>query len=549
MKKIKKIMLIQPPVTRPKDFSAKATRVSIFFPLGIAYLGAVLEKTGRYEVRILDALCEGDAEEPILLNGGEKLRYGLSDEEIAERIREFAPDVVGCSCLFSMMQQDMVNVCRIAKTMDPGIATVTGGTHAGSIAEDILTGYDDVDFVVVGEAETTFLDFLSALEAGTGFSDLNGFAFRENGTVKVMPKTEYIEDLDSIPFPARHLFNMDRYFDLATAHGLGNKGSRFTQMVTSRGCPCRCTFCGLGSHWGSRQRMRSPKNVLDEMEYLVKEYGINEIHLEDENFTAKKRRAIEICDGIIERKLKIRWHPTSGTAVYSLDEELLEKMSASGCYSLTLGIESGNQNVITTLMNKPVNLKKVPGIVRKIRQLGMDVRAFFIIGYPGETRETIAQTIEFAKTLELDWVYFSLFSPLPKTKIYDTCIEKGYIKEGDFDPMMSFHKAIVHTPEFDPEYLHEVREEAIVDTCFRNNPNLLKYDIDKAIESFSGVVERYPHFDFANFYLGEAYLKKGDKKQAIDSYKKTLIANEKHKEAMEKLKFLGAEMPLAKKEV
>jgi len=537
MRNIERIMLIYPPVTRPEDFSDKVVRVSVFAPLGIAYLAAVLERTSNYQIEILDALSEGNVGKGISLDGGKQIRYGLTDEAVAERIREFSPDVVGVACLFSAMQQDMENICRIVKQVNSEIKTVVGGAHASSMAEDIIRGCKDVDFVVTGEAEDTFLNLLGILEDKGDFSKLNGFAFRKNGSVKLIPKTSYIEELDSIPFPARHLFNMKRYFDNAKSHGF-YRDTPYTQVITSRGCPCKCAFCALGDHWGSRQRMRSARNVLDEIESLVKDYGVKEIHFEDDNLTANKKRAIELFDGMVERGLNIKWHAPSGIAVYTLHEDLLDKMKASGCYSITLAIESGNQDVVTKLMNKPVNLKIVPRLVRKIRASGMDVRGFFMIGYPDETKETIRETIDFARELELDWAYFSIASPLPNTQMYKICIEKGYIREGDFDPIRSFHRSIIRTSEFTPEYLYEVREEAIIDVCFRNNPNLLKYNIDKAIKDFKSVLIHYPHFDFANFYLAEAYLKKGDVDNASSYYKKTLIVNPLHKETGRRLQEL-----------
>jgi len=541
MKRIRKVMLVYPPVTRPIDFSAKVVKVTMFLPLGIAYLGAVIEKTGNYDLEILDCLSEGNTDEGVLLKDGEQIRYGLTDEVIAERIKEFSPDVVGVPCLFSAMQMDMANICRIAKNVKPSIKTVVGGAHAGLMAADLLREYNEVDFVIVGEAEVSFLNLIMSLEDGPGFSSLNGLAYRENGSINFIPKTEYIEDLDSIPFPARHLFNMNKYFNNAKSHGFF-RNTPFTQMITSRGCPCKCTFCALGAHWGSRQRLRSAKNVLDEIEHLIVEYGIKEIHFEDDNLLADKRRSIELFDGMVERNFDIKWQVPSGIAVYTLNEEILSKMKASGCYSISLAIESGNQEVVSKLMNKPVNLNIVPSLVKSIRENGIDVRGFFIIGYPDETKETIRQTIDFARELELDWAYFSIASPLPNTEMYNTCMKKKYIKEEDFDPVRSFHRSIIHTPEFDPEYLENVREEAIVDVCFHNNPNLLKYNVDKAIEDFKDVLRRYPHFDFANYCLGEAYIKKGKKNKAISAYKNTLTVNPSYQMAIERLKELGVQI-------
>jgi len=541
MRKIKKILLVYPPVTRPIDFSAKVVKVTMFLPLGIAYLGAVIEKTGDFDLEILDCLSEGNTDEGVLIKGGEQIRYGLTNKVIEKRIKDFSPDVIGVPCLFSAMQMDMANICRIAKNVNPAIKTVAGGAHAGLMGADLLREYNEVDFVIVGEAEVSFLNLLMALEDGTGLSGLNGLAYRENGTIKYIPKIEYIEDLDSIPFPARHLFNMNKYFNNAKSHGFF-RNTPFTQIITSRGCPLKCTFCALGAHWGNRQRLRSAKNVLDEIEYLIREYGIKEIHFEDDNLLADKKRSIELFDGMVERNFNIKWQVPSGIAVYTLNEEILSKMRASGCYSISLAIESGNQEVVSKLMNKPVNLKIVPNLVKGIRENGIDVRGFFIIGYPDETKANIRQTIDFARELELDWAYFSIASPLPYTEMYNTCIEKGYIKKEDFDSVRSFHRSIIRTPEFDPEYLENIREEAIVDVCFHNNPNLLKYNVDKAIEDFKDVLSRYPHFDFANYCLGEAYIKKGERNNAINAYRNTLMINPSYKMAIERLGELGVEV-------
>lgn len=538
MAQAKRVMLIFPPVTRPKDFASQKVRVSIFFPLGIAYLAAVIQKTGKYDLQVLDALSEGNVNEGIPLADG-KIRYGLTDQELMDRIRAFNPDVVGVACLFSAMQWDMGNACSLAKEVNPDIVTVIGGAHVGLTPQELIRQHKEVDFLIEGEAEVTLLKLLESLNAGFLAPELNGIAFWRDGKVQHIPKTDYIMDLDTIPFPARGLFNMRKYFESPNSHGFYKK-TPYTQMITSRGCPNKCTFCALGAHWGSKQRMRSANNVLDEIEFLIQEYGIREIHFEDDNITSNKKRAMAIFEGMIERQFNIIWHVPSGMAANTLDEELLTKMKESGCYSLTLAIESGNQHVVSRLMKKPVNLKRIPGLVKQIRNLNMDVRGFFILGYPDETKENMRETINFAREIELDWSYFSIFSPLPGTKSYNTCLEKGYIKKEDFDPLRSFHQSIVRTPEFTPEYLAEIREEAIVDVCFRNNPNLLKYDINKAIENFSSVVERYPHFDFANFYLGEAYLKKGEKSKAIQAYQDTLKSNPEYAAAKKRIEELQA---------
>ena len=539
MKKIESIMLIQPPVTRPMEFSAKHVRVSPFFPLGISYLAAYLEKSGKYDIHILDALAEGDIDEGTLVEGGKKIRYGLTDEEIVEKIKQCNPDAIGVSCLFASLEKDMATVCRIAKEVNSEIVTIAGGHHVGSMPVGILEQYPPVDFAVKGEGEETLIDILDAVnEENQNFNSLDGVTFREEGKIITKPKTKYIMDIDSIPYPARHLFDMQLYFDIAKSHGFSSEDT-YTQMVNTRGCPCKCTFCTLAAPDGVpisvSQRRRSVENILDEIEQLQKVYGIKEIHFEDDNLTADKKWAAELFDGMAERKFDVKWHVPSGMAAYTMSDELIGKMKASGCNAVTIAIESGNQKVLDKLMRKPLRLKTIPSLVKNIRKHGIDIRAFFLLGFPGETKDNMRDTLEYARNLELDWCVFSVTSPLPGTKIYDICVEKGYIDLENFDLMTSFHKCIITTPEFNPEFVHEFREEAIIDVCFRNNPNLLKYDIDKAITNFKDVVTNYPHFDFANFYLAEAYFKKGNMESATEYYEKTLKINPNYQEAKTRL--------------
>jgi len=562
---MKKILLIYPPVTRPRSFSSSVVRVSAFFPLGLAYIASILLESKKYEVGIIDALAEGNVNSGTPVNNGQEIRYGLTDEVIKGKIESFAPDVVGVSCLFAASQKDMENICRLTKKISKEIKTVVGGHHAASTPERIMKLCPDIDFIIEGEGELAMLDLLSYLgdescanypagiQAEIGISSisrestlapvknkfsLDGVVLREDGLIKTIPKTRFIENLDKIPRPAYHLFDMQRYFDIAKEHGFSS-GLPYTQMVTTRGCPCKCTFCTLAAPPGLPnrlvQRRRSVQHVLDEMEYLIETYGVREIHFEDDNLTANKRWAANLFDGMIERKLDVEWHVPSGIAAYTLDDQLLDKMKASGCNSITIAIESGVQEVLSNLMNKPLKLDKIPALVKAIRKRDIDVRGFFMLGFPGETKENMRETVSYARNLELDWTYFSVTSPLPGTKIYKKCIEKGYIKESDFDNLTSFHRAIITTPEFDPQFVEDLREEAIVDVCFHNNPNLRKYNVDKAIASFTDVLSKYPHFDFANFYLGEALSRKGDIGAAILSYQNTLKYNPDHNEAKKRL--------------
>jgi anaerobic magnesium-protoporphyrin IX monomethyl ester cyclase len=528
-----KVLLIFPPITRPEDFSAKEVRIRPFPPLGLACITAVLEEDATFDVKILDALISGNLDGEPYSNSS--TRYGLNDEKIEQEIRNENPDVLGVSCIFSALEWDSLNLCTIAKRVNKKIVTVLGGPHAGATGLQLLRKCSDCDFIIIGEGELSFKELLYAIKNNKNESiDVDGLVYRYKGEIICNPKTKYIVNLDSLPLPARHLLAMEKYFEIGAAHS-SYKNKPFTPLLSSRGCPAKCTFCAIANHWGENQRTRSAKHVLDEIEVLVNRYGVKEIHFEDDNLTADKKRALEIFDGIIKRGFNISWTVPSGMAVYSLDEELLIKMKESGCFSVSLAIENGNQEIVTKVMRKPVNLKKVAPLVKIIKELDMDARGFFIIGYPDETKATIEETLNFARELELDWAYFSIFAPLPGTEIYDTCIQKGYMKESDFDPVRSFYRPVIETPEFDQLYLREIRQKANLDINFENNVNLRKYDIDKAITSFKNVVDLYPDFDYANFYLAEAYLKKGLVEKAIVYYHKTLAINSEYDRAKYRL--------------
>lgn len=475
-----RVLLIQPPVTRPIDFAADRVRISPFIPLGLAMIAAVLEKNG-HEVKILDALLEGNLEGTPHKEGF--IRYGLSDMGILDQIKEYKPDFIGISCMFSAMEWDAINICKIAKSFNYDIKTIMGGAWAGTNKLNILQKSNySVDHIIKGEGERIILDIV-------------------NKQMYDYDRTP-IDNLDELPRPAYHLLNINKYLELAPGHN-GYKQKPFMPMLTSRGCPASCTFCAIANHWGKKPRYRSAENVLAEIDFLVKEYGIKEIHFEDDNLTADRERAIKIFDGLIERNYGLTWTVPSGMAIYSLDDELLEKMAQSGCYSVSLAIENGNQEIVTKIMKKPVDLKKVAPMVKKIRDTGMDVRGFFILGYPGETKMDIESTIKFARELQLDWSHFFIFSPLPGTEIYQTCIDKGYLKPKDFDPLRSFYEPVLKTEHFDQEYLIEAKERANIEVNFKNNYNL-KHNPKKAIRLFKNVLDIYPHLEFVKEYLDKA---------------------------------------------
>ncbi|MBF0540195.1 MAG: cobalamin-dependent protein [Nitrospirae bacterium] len=414
--------MIVPPYTIQR-FEPKTAHI----PLGLAYIAAVVEKD--YSVKILDAQLEGFYNEVKI--DEDSFRYGLSFEDIERQIKSINPDVVGVSCLFDTLSQNAHKVCDITKSIDKTIITVMGGAHP-SVAPEFTLKNQNVDYVLIGEADKSFPELLKAVTNGE-IDKIDGIAFRILNNIQINPKTSFIKDLDSLPLPAWHLLKMQEYFKINQSTGSLSKLSPNMPIVTSRGCPARCIFCSIHTVWGRSFRYRSPENILNEIQYLIDTYGIKELQFEDDNLIFNKKRALEIFDGMIKRNFNIIWETPNGTAAWALDDELLEKMKKSGCYRIVLAIESGDQDVLKNIIKKPLNLDTVKPLVKKAKKIGLEVHGFFVVGFPGETLKQIKKTFTYARGLNLDLVYVFFATPRAGTELFKICQEKGYInKEIDF---------------------------------------------------------------------------------------------------------------------
>jgi len=460
-----RVLLIQPPYTiYKKDYKRCMP------PLGLAYIAALLEKN-NFEVSILDAYVEGFENEK---DRGDYVQVGLDNEDIYRIIKKFNPQFVGVSGMFSTQDENVLMICSLVKKFNPDIPIFVGGSHPTYTVREVLKN-KDIDYVALGEGEFTTLHLIRRLLNKEDISAIDGLGYKKNKDIFVNPKTNYIHDLDVLPDPARHLLNMEKYIKINLPQSPYTMKDRVTQIVTSRGCSARCTFCTTTNYWGNRYRTRSAKRVVDEIEMLINKYGIEEIHFCDDNFSLNRKRAHEIMDEILGRKLKFVWCTPQGIAVWALDESLLEKFAKTGCYQLTFAIESGNQKVLTELMKKPLDLSKVPKLVDKAHELGISIHGFFIVGMPGETKEQIMQTFEFPKKHNFDSASFFIASPIPGSELYEICKKKGFLREGFKVGDTTFKIGNIHTNEFTPQELEElvrIKTEEINKGLTKRNPEL-----------------------------------------------------------------------------
>ncbi|MDD5650711.1 MAG: radical SAM protein [Candidatus Nanoarchaeia archaeon] len=414
-----RVLLINPPL----EGHINAGLDNLKVPLGLAYLAAYLEKKGYNDVKILDAL----AEEKITKVKQNIWHSGMSFESIEQYIKEYKPQIVGITCSFSIYYKIALEVAKIVKKIDKKIIVVFGGAHVSAAPESVLkSGY--VDLVVKGEGELTFFEIVDRYYNHKDLTNIDGTVLIKNRQLKKNKDRELLKNLDEIPFPARHLLNMKQYFN-HPLNSIGTMRKPATDIVSSRGCTCKCVFCSVYTIWGRTWRGRSAKNVVDEIEFLIKNYGIKQIRFQDDNVSWDKKRMIEICDEILSRKLNIKWDTPNGIAIWTLDEELLRKMKKSGYYRLAPSIESGSMDTIR-FIQKPISFEFVKKILKLADKVGLWTVSPFIIGFPYETKEDILKTIKFASKSGLDFAIFYIAQPYAGTPLYDIYEKEGLLNNG-----------------------------------------------------------------------------------------------------------------------
>lgn len=477
MKNIKRILLVFPPML----YRRAQSRKTAIFPLGLGHLAAMLERT--HEVAILDSALEGFGNE--LEQGNGLSLYGLSDRDYQDAVARFKPDLVGISCLFSSLHRQMLRAARLAKEAVPGVVTVVGGPHPSALPELVLQD-PAVDYCVIGEGERPLAGLIERLQTGAGLAGLDGIAFRDGGRIICNSRLDLVEDLDELPFPAFHLCHPDRYIDIGSVQGLRMEGlsraPRLIQVNISRGCPHSCSYCGKYAVWGRRFRAMSPGRAVEYLEWLVEEYGVERVAFQDDNLTFGRERALEMFGLMRERKLPVTWEAHNGLAFSALDEEVLDAMAASGCVSFTGAVESGSKEVLARI-NKKVDLERAIELADYARSIGLDVRAFYIIGFPGETLEEIEATRSHMRRLGASVSALALYTPLPGSPLYQELEERGIIDSASMDfEKLSFGAFDQQLSEVSIPELHRIRKIDWLMNVFADEEGNLKSGLEMTVE-------------------------------------------------------------------
>ncbi|MFH1861704.1 MAG: radical SAM protein, partial [bacterium] len=323
-------------------------------------------------------------------------------------------------------------IARRVKEKFPDMIVVFGGAHPTMMTRQTMSR-PEVDFVVLSEGELTFAELLNCIEKGSGWEQIDGLAYRKDGELVINPKTRFIKDLDQIPFPNRQLLPMENYFAAREPHGCANR-ERWTTMIATRGCPYGCTFCNTPQIWQRRWRPRSAKNVVDEIEHLYKTFGVNEIHFEDESLTTSTKWVIAFCKELKNRKLDVIWQTSNGVRAESITEETIDLMVEAGCTQVTIAAESGSPRILREVIDKKLDLNAVVRGARLALKRRMHIACYFMLGLPDERISDVFKSIRLAVRLAfmgVDEVVFSVFSPLPGSKLLERLQAEGKVRIGD----------------------------------------------------------------------------------------------------------------------
>lgn len=384
----------------------------------------------------------------------------MTEKEVFQFFQEAQPEIVGVSSISTEYIRPTKLLTAIIKEASPNSIVIQGGIIPTAVIETAM-GDPNVDYWIIGEGEFRFPQLLDELgKSQPDLSSIDGLAYWKDGVARISPPKGFIDDLDSISFPNYGNLNLHDYGNKAIKYSLGLLPRKFPYAVTvtSRGCPYRCIFCAASSISSRKIRFRSVDNVLNEIDMLYKA-GTREIIFLDDHFLGDRKRAVEIMQGLIERKYDLTWKCVNLT-IFRLDREILKLMKDSGCYQMTLSIESGNQYVLDKIIKKPVKLSKVPGILDEAKSLGFEIVANFVFGFPGETWEQIRETCSFAESINVDLVNFHIATPLPKTELMEICLRDGYLPK-DFDigevSASGYAKGLISTTEFAPAELEILR--------------------------------------------------------------------------------------------
>ncbi|MBI5816395.1 MAG: B12-binding domain-containing radical SAM protein [Nitrospinae bacterium] len=481
---VKKVTLCVP----PQGYFAERWKESGMPSLGVLYMAAVLEKEGV----------------PVTTLPAHILKYSVDD--VVKHVRDETPDIFGIT-VTTENRLEAFDVARAVKRARPETLVVIGGPHCTATGEDTLSHIPEIDVVVSGEGEETIVELVRAMEAGGGprnFVKIQGISYRNNGSIVFTGPRTKIPDLNTLPFPARHLENMALYNFKVDVPGKGKLPA--ANIMTSRGCPFDCNFCATPTNWGRRVRGVTPEKVIEEIELCVDRYGAKVIWFYDDTLNYNPKRLENICDMIIERRLDINWF--CEIRVDAIERPLFDKMVAAGMYHFGFGVESASRRVCDEIIHKKATLKQAMDVIDWANQMNVTANPFFIFSHPTETWEEAQETLRFAESLRgRAQCSMAILHVYPATNLWKRAVAEGKIPP-DFTWTAEDDPRIVELPEAQgriPLYMDKLTWYQLSLIIFRFSQSALKVSLWAKVQKAAKRINSWRRFR-QYFIMGLAFL-------------------------------------------
>lgn len=504
-----RLLFIIPPYFNVQELLKRATTSTLLpaftVPYGILSIHAYVRK--HVDKHIDFELLDLNISAHQILMMGTECPDSYFQEVVKKKVEEFKPHIVGISALFDTSYGDLVTVSKAVKEANQQILVIAGGGVPTNLHSQVLAEVTTIDAICYGEGEIPMADLLNAADYEELIASHPSWGNRKTELAGKVLRNTFVQDLDEIPEFDYSLINMDNYNARSSdKHYAGDGAKREMSIHTSRGCPFNCVFCANGRLHGKKIRFMSVAKVTSEVARMKDEYGATVLLIEDDNFLADKKRAKKILKELTKFQLRIEF--PNGLAVYGIDTEVAELMKQAGVSVVNLAIESGSDHVLKNIIDKPLSVTMINEKVQVLRDNGILIHAFIVIGLPGEMDEHRQETIDMLKNVGVDWVHIAIAIPIVGSRLYDICVANDYLVSNDFKNHI-ISKANIKAPGVNPRDIERIAYKINLLINFVDNYNMAHGQFEKAAGYFKTVVDKYPEHAFAHYCLAKAYKEMG----------------------------------------
>ncbi len=506
---MKKVLFIIPPYFNADDYlnkSRAAVLPAFTVPYGILSLQSYLNANCKSPVdlqlldlnvtlqRLVDECFAGDYME-------------FFRREIIERLREFSPHFAGVSALFNSSNRYIQDIVKVCKDHDPEVITLAGGGLPSAAYKLMLEACPELDAICKGEGELPLRELLDADDPMQVIRAHKSWIGREGLAAKKVPEHTFIDDLDDIPPFGYEGINLDFYNNRSIDKQYAGKPKREMAIHTSRGCPFLCVFCSNPSLHGRKVRTMSIERVIADVRRMKEQFGMTVLLLEDDHFFNDKERAKQILRELAALGIRVEF--PNGVAVYAIDDEVAELFSRAGVSAVALAVESGSDHVLNNIIRKPLKKRLIRPAVEALRKFNVRSHVFIVIGLPGEQDEHRDETMQMLLDSGFDWVHVYLAMPIFGSRLYDICVENGYIENTNSQDFVAT-KSVIRAPGIDPVKLEAFAYEMQIRVNFVDNHNMKIGRYDVPMDYLKNVVTKYPDHAFGHYFLSKCYRHTGD---------------------------------------